>query len=156
VLGTNDHLFCDHLELQFRKKEEIVPAKRPEVKPGAAKKQPAGGTEHSSNMQLETAHATGTSVTLVSDAEMLNAHVNDFFHDTRSNTSTLKGAPMWAIKEGSNIAARQLVIQNTPAGQVARAKGPGILILTEKTPGKKPMRARWNDLLVSDREGNQD
>jgi hypothetical protein len=149
-VGKFDQLVCDHLEIQFRKKEEQAPAKSP-AKPRGAKQE---NSSSSMNLQIETAHATGGTVVLSSDGESLEAHGHDFFYDARILTTTLKGKPnMWAMKEGNEIYAPQLQIQNTKDGQTARAAGPGRLSLLDKNTGKRTMKAVWQSQLESTREG---
>ena len=74
-----DHLICEHLELQFRKKAEGGKASRSAEGPRA---RPAAGTDHS-GLEVETAHATGSLVTLTSDVEKLYATGIDFTYDAR-------------------------------------------------------------------------
>src|SRR5262249_25464012 len=60
-----DSLECEHLELQFRKKEAEASATPPPRGKSSAKRSPQ--TDQASNLQVETAHATGRSVKLTSD-----------------------------------------------------------------------------------------
>jgi hypothetical protein len=159
-----DHLVCEHLELQFRKKDE--PGKGGSRSADGPRNHPSPGTDRS-NLQIETAHATGISVDLVSEAEHLEANGNDFTYDARTLLSILKGSPMKAIKEGNLLHARELRIRRFQdgRGQEATALGPGTLDLhdksTEKTtpnadPDKITQHARWNDKLISSKDGDLD
>src|SRR5262249_43899308 len=71
-----DHLECDHLEIQFQRKN------------GAGAQAAAGD-----QLDIETVRATGKEVVLTSDAEVLEAHGTDFFHDRKRRLSILKGQP---------------------------------------------------------------
>jgi lipopolysaccharide export system protein LptA len=162
ALGKHDQLDSDHLELQFYKKEQVAAPQAKDVPPTKAAPVPANASssslERSTSLQIETAHAIGNEVTLVSDTEG-EAHGVDFFHDARIATSILKGKPgkpMWAMKDGNTIQACNMRIHNTKTGQVITARGPGIYTATDKTPGKKPVRAHWDDTLTSSRDGEQD
>src|SRR5262249_20543 len=65
----SDVLDCDRLELQFRRKKP------------AESKGPPGGDDHSVDLEIQTAHATGKQVVLYSDAELLHVlDANDFFY----------------------------------------------------------------------------
>ncbi len=165
--GKFDQLVCEHLELQFRKREEHGPA-RPSTPPsgtgGAARtppgRRPTNSSESSVNLQIETAHATGRHVTLASDNEVLEAHGNDFFYDARTRMSTLKGTPevpMWALKEGNHIQAEELQIQDSGDGNHrACARGVGMLRLFDKTTGKRPVEATWKKEMVWTKDGKLD
>jgi lipopolysaccharide export system protein LptA len=153
-----DHLICEHLELQFRKKEaEAPPPRLPGERPATKPNAPA---DRSGSLQVETAHATGRSVVLTSDGESLEAHGNDFSYDARTLLSILKGKPMWALKEGNEITARELQIHNTrenqAQGQTATALGPGRLTLLDKTKTRRSIEAQWRDTLVSSKDGDFD
>jgi hypothetical protein len=164
-LGLMDQLFCQHLELRLRRKES-----------------PHGGRDATADrgLDIESAHAVGEVVTLTSDAEKLDAHGNDFTYDAPTTTTILKGTPeMWARRNGSEIRARELHLQEQKAEgpgktvksyQKATALGPGRVELAgdvapadgKKEPGgaakgeKKPIVATWNDTLVSTKDGPYD
>jgi lipopolysaccharide export system protein LptA len=163
-LGLVDQLFCQHLELRLRRKEP-----------------PPGGRGASADrgLDIESAHAVGELVTLTSDAEKLDAHGNDFSYDARTATTVLKGTPeMWARRDGSEIRARELHLQEQKVEgpgktvktyQKATAFGPGRVELAgdlgpdaKKEPAgppkaeRKPVVATWNDTLVSTKDGPYD
>ena len=103
VEGKLDSLACEHLEVQFRRKSA---AAGPRAAEGAAE-----------GLDVETARATGKEVVLTSDAEFLEAHGTDFFYDKRTRQSILKGSPrMWALKEGNEIHAHELLMINVKGG----------------------------------------
>src|SRR5262249_15591152 len=78
-----DHLICDHLELQFRKKEtDASAASRPAADRTAAKQN--SPTDRTGNLEVEMAHATGSSVALTSEGEFLEAFGDDFSYDART------------------------------------------------------------------------
>ena len=161
----HDMLVCKHLELRLKRRNNDTPAARD-----------AAPTEQ--GLEIETAHATGPDVTLTSDAEKLDAHGNDFFHDAAKKLSILKGTPyMEATKEDSLIQAPEMRIQDipitepSPPGAVAggkkgqsapktfqqiQASGPGSIHMTNKTTGKQNVHAYWNERLLSTREGALD
>src|SRR5262245_5777207 len=151
-----DSLECEHLELQFRKKEAEVSATPPPRGKSSAK--PSSQPDQASNLQVETAHATGRSVKLTSDGEDLKAQGDDFTYDSRTLLTVLKGKPMWALKEGNQMTARELQIRNTREGsaQSATALGPGRLTLLDDTKTRTRLEAHWRDTLVSSKEGNFD
>lgn len=139
-----DQLDCERLRIQFVNRE----AGEPGAKPAAA-------DDRSLDLEIEHAHATGKDVTLTSDSESLDAHGNDFFHDAKTRTSILKGEPeMVAMKEGNEIHARELRLMEQQKGvQTAVALGPGRIELLDKATGKRPMKARWRDKLVTSKDG---
>jgi hypothetical protein len=162
----NDMLVCKHLELRLKRRNNDAPVSR-DAAPGEQ------------GLEIETAHATGPDVTLTSDAEKLDAHGVDFFHDAAQKLTILKGAPyMEANKEDSLIQAPELRIQDVPlpdsgnaATPVASAKkgkpqpktfqqiqasGPGCIHMTNKTTGKQNTHAFWNERLLSTRDGAMD
>jgi hypothetical protein len=161
--GNNDILVCKHLELRLKRRNNETPAARDTAPPPAEQ-----------GLEIETVHATGPDVTLTSDAEKLDAHGNDFFHDTGKKLTRLKGVPyMEANKEDSLIQAPELIIQDIPlpaappapvAGgkgadkaaktyQQIEASGPGSIHMTNKTTGKQNVHAFWKEKLLSTREG---
>jgi len=169
-LNADDQLLCQRLELRLRRKEsnkdkeEMVVAPKP--------KAPANGEAKDdrsleSGLEIETAHATGTEVTLTSDTENLEAHCNELIYDARTLLTILRGDPqMEAIKDGNVIYAKELRIQDQklPAApgskeeksyQQVTALGPnGRIDMNDKDhPEKKPMHAFWEDKLVSTRDG---
>jgi hypothetical protein len=102
--GNNDILVCKHLELRLKRRNNDTPAPAPRE-----------ATSPEQGLEIETVHATGPYVTLTSDAEKLDAHGIDFFHDAAKKLTILKGAPyMEANKEDSLIQAPELHIQDIP------------------------------------------
>lgn len=143
-----DQLDCERLQLQFVNRDPDDPTSRT-------------GTEaddRSLNLEIEHAHATGKEVTLLSDAEILEAHGNDFFHDAKKRISILKGEPeMWALKEGNEIHARELhLMEPKPGVHTAIALGPGRIELLDKATGKRPLKAHWTEKLETSKDGEFD
>src|SRR5262249_40107001 len=132
--------------------------RRPVTHPGspplkAESREPNGD----GNLEIETAHATGKEVTLTSDAEVLEAHGNDFFYNAPTQQTTLKRDPeMWALKEGNEIHARELQITNQQGAQQGTAIGPGRLDLLDKQTGKRPLHASCCDPLPTRKDGKHD
>ncbi|HEY7154887.1 MAG TPA: hypothetical protein VH575_13070, partial [Gemmataceae bacterium] len=162
----SDQLVCKHLELRLKRHSG-------EAKPGktASAETPAQSPEQ--ELEIEWAHATGPNVTLTSDAEKLDAHGNDFFHDAAKKLTILKGAPfMEANKEDSLIQAPELRIQEVPLPlspkgskeeegqpktyQQIHASGPGEVHMLNKTTNKQTTHAYWNKELISTRDGELD
>ncbi|HZU38977.1 MAG TPA: hypothetical protein VFA18_23830, partial [Gemmataceae bacterium] len=158
-LGLMDQLFCQHLVLKLHRKEIAESGRE------------AGATDR--GLDIESAHATGEIVTLISDAEKLDAHGNDFTFDAVTTTTLLKGTPeMWARQNGSEIHARELQLQEQKVQgpgktvktyQKATALGPGRIAMTEAaSPGtavkaeSKKIYASWDKTLVSSKEGPYD
>lgn len=153
--GRNDVLECEHLELQFRRKNgKTGPA--PAANDGAV------------DMDIESAHATGDDVTLTSDAEKLEAHCSDLFYDARTKTSILRSEKgpadspqtpklLRAVKEGHVIYARELRLAEAEGTRQASALGPdGKIFMYDPKTGSFPLHAEWNDTLVSGKEGGFD
>ena len=149
-----DHLICEHLELQFRKKVEGGKEGRSAEGPRA---RPAAGTDHS-GLEIETAVATGSHVLLTSDVEKLDAEGTKFTYDARTLLSILQGGPMTATKEDNHIAARELRIKRFKdrKGQEATALGSGRLDLYDKKSHKFTQHARWTEKLISSKDGDFD
>lgn len=164
----NDMLVCKHLELRIKRGNNETPA---------AKDAKSSPTDEQ-GLEIETAHATGPYVTLTSDAEKLDAHGNDFFHDNLQKLSILKGTPyMEANKEDNLIQAPELRIRDIPlavaaapvpgAGnkatnataktyQQVEASGPGSIHMMSKTSNKRTTHAYWNEKLVSTHDRERD
>lgn len=163
--GNHDMLVCKHLELRLKRRnnDKDAPAARD-----------VGPSEQ--GLEIETVHATGPDVTLTSDAEKLDAHGVDFFHDAAKKLTILKGKPfMEANKEDSLIQAPELRIQDIPMPlnekggkpgvapasspktyQQIEASGPGSIHMTNKNTGKQNVHASWKEKLLSTRDGALD
>jgi hypothetical protein len=139
----NDQLLCDHLEIQFRRKNT-----------GAARGADSSAME--GGLDMESAHATGREVILHSDAEVLDAYGTDFFYDRVTHVTTLRGSPMRALKEGSEIEAPEMQLQDIKGAQQATAQGAGRLSMLDKATGKRTGTAHWTKQMVYGREGTQD
>ncbi len=146
--GKHDQLQCDHLELQFVRKPVAGARGR--------------SSSQADSLEIESAHATGKSLTVASDDEVLDAFGNDLFYDATKKLSILKGEPMVALKEGNEIHARELWMGPTgdKGTQQAIAIGPGEITMKERTvegtPEVRTLKARWRDKLVHVKEGNYD
>jgi lipopolysaccharide export system protein LptA len=147
--GKRDQLECDHLELQFTRKNST------DKRAGAA------ASNTGDNLEIETAHATSQrqDLTLTSDTEALLAFGNDLFYDAQKKLTILKGTPnMVAMKDGNEIQARELWMTSNDskeAGNEAVAIGPGEMSLLNKTEAgtMERTKARWQDRLVHRKEG---
>jgi hypothetical protein len=142
--GKLDQLLCDHLDLQFHRKPNHGP-------------QPSADNR-SDTLEITSAHATGTQVTLTSDVEGLDAVGNDLFYDAQQRRSVLKGSPETvAMKDGNEIYARELwmVTNENKDGNEALAKGPGHISMLDRN-GQRNTEARWRDQLVYKKEGAYD
>jgi lipopolysaccharide export system protein LptA len=156
--GKQDMIECDHLELQFRPKTETA---------GSAPK-PAPSKSHGTNenpsegLAIESAHATGSSLTLTSDAEGLAAFGNDLFYDAASERTVLKGDPeMIALKDGNEIHAQEMWLlgDGKTSPRQAMAKGAGYIgMLDRSAQGQtaRTLQARWKDELLYQKQGNLD
>jgi lipopolysaccharide export system protein LptA len=141
-----DTLLCDHLDLQFQRKSDATT--------------PEQG-DHQMNLAIQNAHATGRDlgVKLRSEAEDLHAIGDDFFYDTATKESILKGEPeMIAFKEGHEIHAAELHIVNAGEkdNQQAKAKGKGYVALLDKATGKRNHYAYWKEAAYFTKEGDFD
>lgn len=148
---AQDHLICNHLELQFVRKPTA------EAQGPAA----AAGDSRSMELEIETAHAWGEQTTLTSDDEVLTVFADDLVHNTKTRETILKGgtSDLIALKDGNQITAHELVIMgatNDKEGQQARAIGPGIVEMLNKQAGKRTQRALFRDELLVTKEGRYD
>src|SRR5262249_27360870 len=142
--GKVDHLQCEQLELQFHRQSANAPSGN------------ASAERKSDGLDIEVARATGKDVILKSDADVLEAHGNDFAYDRRTKLSTLRGNPkMTAIKEGTLIEAAELQLLDQKGSQQATALGEGHIDLMERD-GRRPLEAHWKKKLVYTKEANQD
>ncbi len=138
----SDQLKCDRLEIQFARKDAA-----------------AGSTAASSpdKLEIETVKATGKNVVLTSDAEVLEAHGNEFTYNSKTLVSVLKGTPyMDALKEGNEIRAPELQMVNVKGAQKAEAIGEGTMNFWGTAGSKKPQEARWKKKLTYFKEGDKD
>jgi lipopolysaccharide export system protein LptA len=150
----HDQLYCDHLELTFRKKEEVS---------GAAK-----GVGGDSGREIESAHATvrkGGAVQVAMDTENLEAGCDDLTFESasadRGARTTLRGEGTWAIKDGHKIISREIMLRqaNTQGkGQILTAKGPGRVDLFDRVQRKVTTRAFWKTNLEATKypDGDRD
>src|SRR5262249_366516 len=70
-----DEVVCDHLELQFRRKNQ-----------GNTQ---APRDDHTPDLEIESAHAMGEEVVLTSDGEGLEAHGDDFYYNALTKQTIL-------------------------------------------------------------------
>lgn len=146
--GPYDHLECEHLELQFRRKNAVKPAGEPAA--------PATNDNTGTELEIETAHATGKQVTLASNTEALTVFGNDLTYNTITRESVIKGAPeMVAMKDCNEIYAPELVLIGIgdKNGQQATAKGPGRIEMHDRGSGRRTLHANWKETLVSSKDG---
>jgi lipopolysaccharide export system protein LptA len=137
-----EHLECDQLEIQFQRKNGTTAQ---------------SADDHGEGLDIETVRATGKDVILTSDAELLEAHGNDFFHDKKTHLSVLKGQPqMWALKEGNEIEAPELQLLDVKGAQQATALGAGHIRMLDKKTGERPLEAHWKNKLVYAKDGPHD
>ncbi|MBL8796264.1 MAG: hypothetical protein JNM56_20360, partial [Planctomycetia bacterium] len=149
--GACDQLDCEHLELQFSRKNQgyAAPAAPPTRFEDA----------RSAQLEIDTAHAWGNQVTIASDGECLTAFGNDLVYDARTRQSTLKGAPeMVALKDGHEIRARVLVLSGVgdKQSQQAEIEGPGIINMLDGNTKERTLQARFKTKLVTGKDGNFD
>jgi hypothetical protein len=141
--GKDDELTCDVLDIQFQRRNSAAPA-------GANSADAEGG------LDMENARARGRQVVLHSEAECLDAYGTDFFYDRRAHVTTLQGSPMKAFKEGSEIEAPELQLEEVQGGQQATAHGEGRIRMLDKATGKRTGTASWKKQMVYGREGPLD
>lgn len=132
-----DRLDCETLEMQFAHAK--------------------GGTEKdktSSGSNLQWVRARGQFVVLTSQADNMQAHGQELFHDALTKQSTLRGTPeVVALKDGHEIHAQELVLVNADkSGQEAIARGRGYFkgqVNGEQGNGNeaRQLTARWRDKL---------
>jgi hypothetical protein len=159
--AIRDSLECDHLEMQFRRK---------------ADKTHIAHDDRTPDLEIETIHATGTEVILASEAEVLEAHALELFHNALTRQTVLKGDPkikgfkvpadrtgnvfmtvgVWILKEGNEIYVNEIELCNQPGAQQASARGKGFIRLFDKTTGDRPLQASWNDGFKWGQDGKDD
>jgi hypothetical protein len=144
--GVYDQLVCDRLEIRFHRKSKET------SKPGASPE------DRTADLEMETAHATGKEVVLSSDAETLSvSNANELHYDARNRTTIVRGdGEIMVLKEAHELYARQLIIQDTSAGQQMTAAGPGRMGLFDKATRKRSVTAAWKDTLTSSKDGSVD
>jgi hypothetical protein len=115
--------------------------------------------EHGDDLEIDTIHAYGKSVTLSSDADSLFAYGNDLFYQARIKQTIMKGAPMHAVKNGNVIRAPEVLLADIddPDKQHAQARGPGIILMGELDPKTQEhsQQAQFEDMLVYDKVQEQ-
>jgi lipopolysaccharide export system protein LptA len=160
--GPIDQLICQHLELHLRHRDSPPPGQ-------AAR--PAGVDAPDQSLEIETVYATGRGqeVLLISDAEHLEAHGADFFHDAVKKITVLKGQPeITVFKDGTLLHAREMTMHEVKAPpqrghppemfQEVLALGPGSIHMGAKDKERKKhtTHAYWRDVLTSTRDGPDD
>lgn len=148
----HDYLYCEHLELQFaRKNEPATPASAHAANESET---------HSMDLNIQDAHATGREVEIISEAEGLHAIGNDFFYDANTKVSILKGTPeMVALKDGNEIhtAVLHMVNVGDKDAQQVKAMGKGyVSILDKASSWKRSQYAYWDDSANFSKEGDFD
>lgn len=169
--GALDQLLCERLELILRRKEGVKQTDAPkavavEIKPGTGASPPTNPLSKSASggTDIDSAHATGREVVLLSDTERLEAHGDDLLFEARLHRTTLSGKQgMSATLDGGVMKATRLEIeQHKPGESTGRglkrlvAQGPGQILLKEKDPARKPSRASWKETLISERDGTSE
>src|SRR5262249_26890125 len=117
------------------------------------------------SLTIETAHATGTHVVLISDQELFEAHGTDFFYNAVTSQTILKGNPqiqkfkkdgeeygVFAIKEGNLVYADDLEIVQQKGAQQATVRGHGRIDLLDQKTGKCPLHASWKESFATSRD----
>ncbi|HMC66335.1 MAG TPA: hypothetical protein VKI65_15465, partial [Gemmataceae bacterium] len=151
--GIYDHLICDHLEIEFRRKPPTA------ARSGKSSDAPAAAQDPSTSLEMQSAHAWADSdheVVLTSDAEVLEARGNDLVYDAERRRTTLKGRPKIIVqKDGNQIDAQELELvgMGQKEGQQARIRGPGEIGMLDNATKQRTQHARWKDTLVSTKEG---
>jgi lipopolysaccharide export system protein LptA len=137
----SDQLKCDLLEIQFSRRT------------GAAATKASSATD---KLEIESVRATGKQVVLTSDAEVLEAHGNEFTYNSKTLTSVLKGQPfMDAMKDGNHICAPELQMVNIKGKEQATANGEGTMNFMGTAGAKKLQEARWKKRLTYVKEGDK-
>ncbi|MCE9534666.1 MAG: hypothetical protein K8T89_26625, partial [Planctomycetes bacterium] len=153
--GTSeDTLTSDFLDVQFKRRRAATPTTpgQPPPKPVPVAKSPDGSTSSENDLDIETMHAWGKNIAVSSDEESLFAYGFDLVYDARIKQTTIKGAPMHAVKEGNLIRAPELIMANLDdkEKQHARARGPGVVGMGEFDPKTQEhgRQAYWQDWLI--------
>lgn len=162
--NSHDQMVCQHLTLRLRRKDRKDGAPAPAGAAASAKMD----SNQMDGIELETIHATadtGKNVVLISNTDQLVARGSDFFHDAARQLTVLKGNPVEVDKEENRVHAREVrILQVKPADardvsvrpyQHIEANGPGDILLVDKKE-KRVIRAYWQNLLTSTKDGTQD
>ncbi len=137
----SDQLKSDLLEIQFSRR----------TGPAA----PNAGSA-ADKLEIESVRATGKHVVLTSDAEVLEAHGNEFTYNSKTLKSVLKGQPfMDAMKDGNHICAPELEMVNVKGKEQATAIGEGTMNFMGTAGAKKLQEARWKKRLTYVKEGDK-
>src|SRR5262249_15404570 len=108
----NDTLTCDHLDVQFRKRG-AAKAPAPIVTDAPSTQASKPPAESGSGLELQEVRASGQIVVLTSESERLHAQGRELIFNQVGRQSTLRGAPMIAVKEGNKIQTDELVLFHT-------------------------------------------
>ncbi len=102
--GNRDHLISQHLEIEFN--GPIARSKT--AQPNAA-----------SNNQFKSLRATGPSVYLSAETEQMQAFGTALIHETlpeqKTTRTTLRGAPLVAVRQGNRLVTGAAATEKTPA-----------------------------------------
>jgi lipopolysaccharide export system protein LptA len=149
--GACDQLDCEHLTLQFQRKSSNNPSTTGPSSPLS--------DNRTAQLEIESAHAWGSLVTLASDMENLAANGTDLVYDARTRETVLKGSPeLLVLKDGNQIKATLLTLlaPGDKEAQQARIKGPGTIDWLDSVTKERTQQARFQDQLISAKEGAND
>jgi hypothetical protein len=138
--SMHDQLQCDQLVLAFQRKK-------------AANAEPGDGKVP--QLEIESAHATGSNVILTSDAQALDVQeANDLQYKASTRKTTLTGEHnIQVFKEGNRMEARAIELVQNENAQEMTAQGPGVIEMRDKQTKKITITAHWKETLTSKKEG---
>jgi hypothetical protein len=136
----HDQLDCDQLVLTFQRK------KADDAQPGDGK---------APQLEIDSAHATGSNVILTSDSQALDVqNANDLNYKATTRKTTITGEhDINVVKEGNKMTARAIELIQREDAQEMTARGPGVIELLDKQTRKTTVTAHWDDTLISKKEG---
>jgi len=159
--NSEDTLTSDFLDVQFMRRRVNPPTaagKQPPPKPPTPKAGDPAATQEN-DLEIEMIHAWGKNIALSSDSDSLFVYGFDLVYDARIKQTTVKGAPMHAVKDGNLIRAPELILANLDdkEKQHARAIGPGVIGMGEFDPRTQEYsrQAHWSEWLVVSRVKEQ-
>jgi lipopolysaccharide export system protein LptA len=159
--SKKDRIHCEHLTLQFRRKDAEADGNKPS--------QPPPERDHNApDLEIESARAIGREVVLTSDGDNLEAHGNEMIYRTSSprpdqkiKYTLLRGEPEARVmQDGSEMYGAVIEMTETEGVRNVTVNAPGHIHLHEKAEepkGNAPvepriLHARWKERFTSIRK----
>jgi hypothetical protein len=145
--AKKDRIHCEHLTLQFRRKDGEAVGDKPA--------QPPAERDHNApDLEIESARATGREVVLTSDGDNLEAHGNEMIYRTSSprpdqkiKYTLLRGEPEARVmQDGSEMYGAVIEMTESDGVRNVTVNSPGHIHLYEKAeePKEKSVESKAN------------